>query len=146
MHRDGTIDYLGSPEKWDGTGKDISMAADPNDLDEKPPMSFMQGRPGMPGGGMMLGRPGMMRGPSGMMGGKGGIRPGGGPLSPMSPMSPMSTMAGPAASSAETVKRQSGDWGVWVYYAKAIHSLPLILALGFVIISVFCSGFPSEFP
>jgi hypothetical protein len=44
----------------------------------------------------------------------------------------------------EDVKRQTGDWGVWVYYCKSIGIWPILLAVVFVIISVFCVNFPSK--
>src|ERR1700748_2212490 len=47
--------------------------------------------------------------------------------------------------STETVKRQIGDWGVWVYYAKAIGLLSILAAVACVIVTVFTSNFPSEF-
>jgi ABC-type multidrug transport system fused ATPase/permease subunit len=50
----------------------------------------------------------------------------------------------PAAGESETVKRQTGDFGVWVYYARAIGAWPLIFALVSVAVSVFTSNFPSK--
>jgi hypothetical protein len=44
----------------------------------------------------------------------------------------------------EDVKRQTGDWGVWVYYSKSIGTWPILLALVFVVIAVFCQNFPSK--
>jgi hypothetical protein len=52
----------------------------------------------------------------------------------------------PAAGESETVKRQTGDFGVWVYYAKAIGGWPLIFAVVSVAVSVFTSNFPSTCP
>ena len=46
----------------------------------------------------------------------------------------------------ETVKRQTGDWGVWKYYGKSIGAWPMVFALVFVLVSVFTSNFPSKFP
>jgi hypothetical protein len=51
----------------------------------------------------------------------------------------------PAVDTTETIKRQTGDFGVWLYYGKAIGAWPLILALIFVLVSVFTSNFPSRF-
>lgn len=45
----------------------------------------------------------------------------------------------------ETVKRQTGDWGVWKYYGKSIGAWPMVFALAFVLVSVFTSNFPSKF-
>jgi hypothetical protein len=50
-----------------------------------------------------------------------------------------------ADQSTETVKRQVGDWGVWVYYGKAIGILSILAAVACVIVTVFTSNFPSEF-
>jgi hypothetical protein len=44
----------------------------------------------------------------------------------------------------ETIKRQTGDWGVWKYYGKSIGALPMLVALVFVLVSVFTSNFPSK--
>jgi hypothetical protein len=44
----------------------------------------------------------------------------------------------------ETIKRQTGDWGVWKYYGKSIGALPMLAALVFVLVSVFTSNFPSK--
>jgi hypothetical protein len=44
----------------------------------------------------------------------------------------------------ETTKRQSGDWGVWLYYGKAIGVFPVLLAVCFVCVSTFTSNFPSK--
>jgi hypothetical protein len=45
----------------------------------------------------------------------------------------------------ETIKRQTGDWGVWKYYGKSIGAWPMVFALVFVLVSVFTSNFPSKF-
>ncbi|KAF2427512.1 ABC transporter [Tothia fuscella] len=44
----------------------------------------------------------------------------------------------------EDVKRQTGDFGVWVYYSKSMGWMPIVLALVFMITSVFCINFPSK--
>jgi hypothetical protein len=44
----------------------------------------------------------------------------------------------------ETIKRQTGDWGVWKYYGKSIGAFPMLVALVFVLVSVFTSNFPSK--
>jgi hypothetical protein len=46
----------------------------------------------------------------------------------------------------ETTKRQSGDWGVWLYYGKTIGFFPVLLAVFFVCVSTFTSNFPSKTP
>jgi hypothetical protein len=45
----------------------------------------------------------------------------------------------------ETVKRQVGDWGVWVYYGKAIGIFPIILLLLYCSIATFASQFPRTY-
>jgi hypothetical protein len=56
----------------------------------------------------------------------------------------MGKVTGPGEDSTETVKRQAGDWGVWLYYGKAIGLFPILAAVACVIASVFTSNFPSE--
>jgi ATP-binding cassette subfamily C (CFTR/MRP) protein 1 len=50
----------------------------------------------------------------------------------------------PLTPETETTKRQSGDWGVWWYYGKAIGAWPLIFAVIFVMTAVFANNFPSK--
>jgi hypothetical protein len=45
----------------------------------------------------------------------------------------------------ETVKRQVGDWGVWIYYGKSIGILPVILLLLYCSITTFSNQFPRTY-
>jgi hypothetical protein len=45
----------------------------------------------------------------------------------------------------ETMKRQVGDWGVWIYYGKSIGILPVFLLLLYCSITTFSNQFPRTF-
>jgi ATP-binding cassette subfamily C (CFTR/MRP) protein 1 len=61
---------------------------------------------------------------------------------------PMMAMAAKALTipedTKESTKRQSGDFGVWLYYGKAIGVFPVLLAVFFVCVSTFTTNFPSK--
>jgi hypothetical protein len=60
-----------------------------------------------------------------------------GPMGPMAARIPEETD--------ENTNRQSGDWGVWLYYGKTMGYFSLLLAVFFVCVSTFASNFPSKF-
>lgn len=70
------------------------------------------------------------------------------PKGPPGLRGPMMAMAAKALAAPEetneTTKRQSGDWGVWVYYGKAMGFFPVLLAVFFVCVATFTSNFPSK--
>jgi hypothetical protein len=62
---------------------------------------------------------------------------------PMMAMAAVKALATPEDTK-ETAKRQSGDWGVWLYYGKTIGLFPILLAVFFVCAATFTSNFPSK--
>jgi hypothetical protein len=61
------------------------------------------------------------------------------PVAFTKPMPPKEDMS-------ETVKRQVGDWGVWLYYGKAIGVLPILLLTFYCSTATVGSNFPRKYP